>query len=795
MADEAKIKVTADTSDAESKFGKLGGVIANVGKIAAATAIGGVVALTAGIAKSVSVAAEFETGMNNFSAAAGKALEESGKSAKEFQDLFLDLGKKLPVSTMEVADAATALVKGGLEPAVIAAGGLESSLKFAAAAQMDLTAAAEVGIKQLAIFTDVTASAEEKTKFLAMSQDLLVKAAGASTTDVAQLSDAILMSAGQAKAAGLNYEDFVTSITMVADKMPSAAEAGTSFKNMLMRLNPTTEKAKSAMAELGLVSFDTSKAINVLAAVGVDASKMSMTQMIDSMIKFGKSTGMSKKEISEWVDQMNRSAFYDAEGKFVGMRKAAELMQGALKGLTDEQKTQALQTIFGNDAMGAASALIDGGTAAYDKYTKAIGDANGVNEQSAATQKGLAFMIEQFNGSMEALAITVGTKVLPFVTRFLDEFVMPAVNGFIDLVSNTDSLGGAMDGLAGSLGPAMDGVKKVITDVVTGIQTNWPLIQATIKSVIEGVVAFINDPLVPTFNKILEVVKGLVAWWQTNWPLIQPIITDVINAIVSIINDPLIPVFGFVIEAAKKLIEFIAQHWPEIKQVIDFVVNAVKTKLKEYEALIMLAFDQAQNVAKWMGALKDTIVLKWEEIKAWVGNLPAAFVTAGQNIIQGLINGVVSKLKAFGDLWEKLSSDPINTLKDVMNMHSPSQVMFDAGENIMKGLIYGIQNYRNKAVSVMEQTAQAVTDAAAGVYQTPVGIINTAAGDDSHDRRGSALTSTMAAAGNAMTGTMPQQFNATMNINVVMDGAVLASTVISIVQGILQQEKARYGQP
>jgi hypothetical protein len=794
MADKAQIIVEA-VDKASGVFDRIGNAIKNVGAIAAGAALGGVVALTAGIAKSVDVAMDFETGMNNFTAAAGKGLEEAGMKTEEFQKLFLDLGKKLPVSTLEVADAATALVKGGLEPAVIAAGALESSLKFAAAAQMDLTAAAEVGIKQLSIFTSATATAEEKTKFLAMSQDLLVKAAGASTTDVAQLSDAILMSAGQAKAAGLEYNDFITSITMVADKMPSAAEAGTSFKNMLVRLQPTTKEAKMAFKDLGLMVFNTESAMKTLRANGIDPTNMSQTEMVVGLKKLAAATGMTKDETTKYMNAFNSSVFYDAQGNFVGMRQAAQQLQAAFKDLNEEDRIRYAQTLFGNDGMSAAMALIDGGTAAYDKYTDAIGKANGVGAQSEATQKGLKFMIEQFNGSMEALAITVGTKVLPYVTRFLDEFVMPAINGFIDLVSNTDSLGGAMDGLAGSLGPAMDGVKKVITDVVTGIQTNWPMIQATIKSVIEGVVAFINDPLIPTFNKILEVVKGLIAWWQTNWPLIQPIITDVVNAIVSIINDPLIPIFGFVIDAAKKLVNWIIENWPQIKEVITRIVEDAKKQLELFKTQMIAAFGIAKEVGTKLAEVKTVVETKWNEVKAFVDGLPKAFVTAGQNIIQGLINGVVSKLKAFGALWEKLSRDPINTLKDVMNMHSPSQVMFEAGENIMKGLIYGIHNYRNKAVSVMEQTAQAVTDAAAGVYQTPVGIVNASAGDDSHDRRGGMVASTMAAAGNAMTGTMPQQFNATMNINVVMDGAVLASTVISIVQGILQQEKARYGQP
>jgi phage-related protein len=946
MADKAQIIVEA-VDKASSVFKGIGGAIEGVAKMAAGVATAGIGAMVAGIGASIGVAQEFEVGMNNFKAAAGGALEEAGMKTKEFEKLFLDLGKKLPVSTMEVADAATALVKGGLEPAVIAAGGLESTLKFAAAAQMDLVAAAEVGIKQLSIFTDVNATAAEKTAFLAKSQDLLVKAAGASTTDVAQLSDAILMSAGQAKAAGLEYEDFITAITMVSDKMPSAAEAGTSFKNMLTRLTPTTKEAKMAFKDLGLMTFDTTAAMKTLRANGIDPTNMSQTEMVVGLKKLAAATGMTKDETTKYMNAFNKSAFYDAQGNFVGMREAAKQLKEAFKDLTEEDRIRYAQMLFGNDGMAAAMALIEGGTDAYDKYSSSIDKANGVNEQSAALQQGLAFAVENAKGSLEAFGIMIGTKFLPIATDIVNRFITPAINGLSDLVGafdplmafltkdsaigfqqfenimskvfgptaaikisgfvqnaknllsgfqawiNGDMFGGAamgmglmkmfgpeagakiatflqdarglIEGFVGWLSGSMSGsvgfatalvdafgpeTAKVIWDFVNGarkaignmiswvqanwpaiqtaigdvintvkgyidtilipaigviistagavvswIQANWPQIQTIVQGVIDAVAGFINTQLVPALQTISMYAGMVVDWLKANWPNIQLIISDVVNAVKDILTNVLIPIFGAVIGAAGLLVKWIVENWPQIREVIKFIVDAVVKKLEEMKKTVLLAFDQAKAIGNLIGEVKTAVETKWAEIKTYVDGLPKAFFDAGQNIVQGIINGVKNRLTAFGDLWKRFVDDPIGTLEKGWDIHSPSGVMFDMGENIMKGLIYGVQSYRNKAVTVMEEVAQAVTDAAAGVYQTPVGIVNAAAGDDSHDRRGGAVASTMAAAGNAMTGTLPQSFNATMTVNVMMDGAVLASTVISIVQGILQQEKARYGQP
>ena len=80
--------------------------------------------------------------MNEFAAAAGGSLDQAGLSVGQFQDLFLQLGAELPVSTTEVQQAAIALVKGGIDPAILASGGLRDTLLFASAAAIWLEDAA-----------------------------------------------------------------------------------------------------------------------------------------------------------------------------------------------------------------------------------------------------------------------------------------------------------------------------------------------------------------------------------------------------------------------------------------------------------------------------------------------------------------------------------------------------------------------------------------------------------------------------------------------------------------------------
>jgi TP901 family phage tail tape measure protein len=241
----------------------------------------------------------------------------------------------------------------------------------ATAAALVNVAAAELSIKNLGTFVPITATAAEQTQFLADSQNLLVKAAGASTLDVDKLGAAMLAAGGQAKASGVDYQDFVTTMGMISPSFDSAATAGTSYKNFLARLQPTTKSAMDAMTSLNLVTAD------------------------------------------------GKSKFFDATGAFVGNREAAAMLQKSLAGLSDAQRTAALQAIFGNDAMGAAVALANSGAAGYDKFAAAMANASGVEQTAKTVQQGFNIALDNMHGSIEALQIVVGTALLPFILFFL----------------------------------------------------------------------------------------------------------------------------------------------------------------------------------------------------------------------------------------------------------------------------------------------------------------------------------------------------------------------------------------
>jgi hypothetical protein len=81
------------------------GGLRELGSMATQAFVQAAKATAAFVGDSINLAGDFEAGMLNFQAIAGKDVDTKG--LEQFRDLFLQIGKELPVSTADVQKAAT----------------------------------------------------------------------------------------------------------------------------------------------------------------------------------------------------------------------------------------------------------------------------------------------------------------------------------------------------------------------------------------------------------------------------------------------------------------------------------------------------------------------------------------------------------------------------------------------------------------------------------------------------------------------------------------------------------------
>ena len=295
------------------------------------------------------------------------ATHESTANMGLLREAALEAGASTVFSATESANAIEELGKAGLTAADILSGGLDGALSLAAAGGLGVAEAAGIAAVQLKTF---------KLEGSDMSHvaDLLAAGAGKAMGDVTDLSAALSQSGQVAASTGISIEETTGTLAAFAAQGLLGSDAGTSFKSMLQRLTPQSAEAKNKMDELGISA-------------------------------------------------------YDAGGNFIGMAKFAGVLQTALKDKTTEERNSAMATIFGSDAVRAATVLMSEGEDGIKKWTNAVDDQGYAADTAAARLDNLAGDLEALGGSIDTALIQSGSAANGTL-RFLTQAAGSATDAF-----------------------------------------------------------------------------------------------------------------------------------------------------------------------------------------------------------------------------------------------------------------------------------------------------------------------------------------------------------------------------
>ena len=118
-------------------------------------------------------------------------------------------------------------------------------------------------------------------------------------------------------------------------------------------------------------------------------------------------------------------------------------------------------------------------------------------------------------------------------------------------------------------------------------------------------------------------------------------------------------------------------------------------------------------VSGLLGGLVDNIgsVWKWvqgipEKLTGFFKDLPNSFLQIGENIISGLWNGIKNTWDSLSSGLKEIGSGIVNTFKNVLDIHSPSRVMFELGDYTMQGFQDGLENLYKPILSSVKAFGQ-----------------------------------------------------------------------------------------
>lgn len=364
----------------------------------AAGALG--LAAAAGLGAAVLKAANFDQAMSNVAA----ATHESAGNMELLRAAALKAGADTAFSATEAASAVEELSKAGVATTDILGGGLQGALDLAAAGALDVSEAAEVAASAMTQF----GLSGQTVPHIA---DLLAAGAGKAQGSVHDLGEALNQSGLVASQVGLSLEDTTGALAAFASAGLTGSDAGTSFKTMLLQLNPTGKKAADEMDRLGLRAFD-------------------------------------------------------AQGKFIGLSQYAENLQSSLRGMSEEQRNSTLKIIFGNDAIRAANVLYTEGGRGIAEWTAKVNDSGFAAETAATRLDNLKGDLEQFSGSLETALIGTGSGSQGPL-RSLVQNLTDVVNAYNKLPESGQSAVGAILGVTAVLGGATFAFTKSVKGIAS----------------------------------------------------------------------------------------------------------------------------------------------------------------------------------------------------------------------------------------------------------------------------------------------------------------------------------------
>ncbi|MCG3208618.1 MAG: hypothetical protein FOGNACKC_02229 [Anaerolineae bacterium] len=681
--------------------------------------------LAAIIGRSVSVAADLEAQLDGVQAVTGATSAEMAGLKELITNLGVD--PNLKVSALEAAAAVEMLGRNGMPVADIMNGAARSTVLLANATGGDFAQSADIA-------TDVMALFKIRAEDMEQAVDGITSVVNNSKFDMNDYQLAIAQGGGAAAAFGVEFEDFNTAIAATSAAFASGSDAGTSFKVFLQRLVPQSKEAVEVMRELGLYTG--------LSAKEYKKSEEKLAKLDQQIANLNPNADDYAAKLTQMLQQhtlleqslkQGQNAFYDENGNLKDMASIFGLLQQATAGLSEEQKNNALSTIFGADAMRIAARIAEVGESNFRNLQATMGQTSAA-EAAATRMDNLRGAMEILDGIVETLKIRIGDEFIPVLTdnvRGLSSFLeahQDSIVGFFGGIA--DSMGAMAD----TAGPAIDNVLSRVEELMLAYQAGGlfgqrsgsfgsegllsalgvsPEMQDTLQGIIADINGFIDqiNAAVTGFQNVgvqgeggvldnlfgVNSFEGLFAQIVTQIP---GLLSQVITGITSFLQTQG-PVIGATVS------QWATDFWSWINTVLATAGQSLAAIIATIGVWASNPDTQAQLLAlgNQLGRmLVDGLKILAEQPEQYLGvmlkivgglglaalAIAGLVIEIGANLVAGLVAGIISAIT--GTEWKVMTLDEwlksIQWMKDVIMAID----WLDVGANMIQGMIDGMKS-------------------------------------------------------------------------------------------------------
>lgn len=296
------------------------------------------------------------------------------------------------------------------------------------------------------------------------------------------------------------------------------------------------------------------------------------------------------------------------------------------------------------------------------------------------------------------------------------------VDDFINFMQGNDSVIGAMLEKAGiDVDETREKIINTWNTIKSVLQGIWNFIKNVATSVWNGLKSFWSENGDAITSNLIQIWQAVSSALATIWGAIKSIAESVFNALKSFWaswGDEITSAFSIVWSGIQSLFmtalniitnlwtAFAAllsgdwsTFWESVKNVLQGIWDAIVTIVTTVLNALWALFGEK------ITAIKDTIINGFNAAIAWLQSLPAQAVTWGADLIQGLINGIKSKLAAVGEAVKGVANKITSFLHFSVPDEGPLTKYQQWMPDFMQGLANGINSNKDLVLGAISKLA------------------------------------------------------------------------------------------
>jgi TP901 family phage tail tape measure protein len=542
---ELFVRLSADTKDFSTAMAGVGKTLDSSGK--KMSEIGGKMskAITLPL---IGIATAAIATVAKFDDSMAKVSAITGATGDDLDDLRKQaklMGAETRFSAVQAAEGMTFLGMAGFETHEIMEA-MPAVLNLAAAGALDLARASDIA-------SDIMSGFGIEASDMNRVADVLAKTASRANTSVELMGETMKFAAPIAKEFGVSLEESSAMAGLMADAGIKGSMAGTTLRTVFTRLAAPTDESAQLMKDLGIQTTD-------------------------------------------------------AEGNMKDMGSILRDTEGAFSGMSESQKLQAAETIFGKQAMTGMLAVVGRGADTFDEFVEQLMDSDGAAEDMANTMEDtLGGAFRQLRSATEGLLIEFGEVMVP-VFRRVAEIVTEIARRFTTLDDRTKKIIVVAGVFLAALGPLL----VIIGKLSIGL------------GALIGFVAGLSAPVLIVIAVIAGMVAGFIHLWQTNEEF-----RDRVLAVWEVVKQAFLGFRDTVDIVRENVMEFIDR----LKSMAMPIIEQLGESFLKFIDGVMPAWESFKNA---LDGLMPLIKLVGGVVGAILGVMLAIFVGVINGIIQGL---------------------------------------------------------------------------------------------------------------------------------------------------------------